>query len=375
MQSLSDVEKRDWLRLSRSHGIGPLTCIQLVNRFGSASKAISSLPDLLKAKNSKRIKLASAASAAAEWQSAQALGVSFIALPEPDYPQGLRAIPDPPPIISVRGQTSLLAKPSIAIVGARNASAPGRRFAQEIARNLGGEGVIVTSGLARGVDGAAHAAALHTGTVAVVAGGVDQIYPPEHAELYNEIVELGAIVSEVRFGHVARARDFPKRNRIVSGLSLGVVVVEAAEKSGTLITARLALEQGREVFAVPGSPLDPRSAGTNRLIREGAVLIRSADDILEVIGDMGRRVDEEDGPAFTAPSAPPTSEEAASLRAELLSLLTIAPTHRDLLIRETGAPPAYIADVLLDLVLSGEVEETPGGSFILGVPPLDSESE
>ncbi len=302
----------------------------------------------------------------AEWKGLHAIGATLLALPEPAYPQALRSIADPPPVISVRGDVSLLPKPAIAIVGARNGSAPGRRLAQELARDLGAEGVVVTSGLARGIDGSAHAASLRTGTVAVIAGGVDQIYPPEHADLYHEIVELGAIVSEMPFGHVARARDFPKRNRIVSGLALGVVVVEAAERSGTLITARLALEQGRDVFAVPGSPLDPRSAGTNRLIRDGAILIRSAADIMESLGDMGRRADEEDPHPFSAPLAPPSAAEAKALREEILSLLSFTPTHRDLLIRETEAPPAYIADVLLDLVLSGEAEETSGGHFILG---------
>ena len=367
LKTLTDQERQNWLRLSRSNGIGPLTFNQLLSRYGSAEEALRAIPALSQGKSGKRrLRLASLESIEEEITAGEKLGVRLIARCEPAYPAALRAIPDPPPVISIRGDASLLKDPGIGIVGARNASAAGRRLAAELARELGDRGLVIASGMARGIDGAAHQAALLTGTVAVLAGGVDNIYPPQHEELYGEIVDKGCVVSEVRLGKTATARDFPKRNRIVSGLSRGVIVVEAAERSGTLITARLALEQGREVFAVPGSPLDPRCQGTNKLIRDGAILIRDADDVMDGLGHLGRQIEEDRLEDFaTGPVAAPSASERAALRTQVLELLSYTPTHRDVLLRESDAPPAHLADILLDLVLEGEVEEAPGGAFVL----------
>ena len=265
----------------------------------------------------------------------------------------------------------LLEKKSVAIVGARNASAAGRKIAGDLAADLGEADVIVVSGLARGIDGAAHMAALNSGTIAVVAGGIDVIYPPEHADLTRDIARLGLIVSEMPPGYQPRGRDFPRRNRIISGLSLGTVVVEAATRSGTLITARFALEQGREVFAVPGSPLDPRCQGTNRLIRDGATLIETADDVLEVLREATTSIREQED-LFSHDhdlTENTVSDETITAQAKetLRGLLGFTPVHRDILLRESSLPAAMIADGLLDLVLAGEAEEHPGGKFSLSV--------
>lgn len=323
------------------------------------------MPDLIKSKSLRKITLAPEEEIDREFQEIDALGVQLIAFPDPIYPERLKNIADPPPLISVRGQIDLFERDSIAIVGARNASAAGRRMTSMLATGLSTAGYVITSGLARGIDGVAHQTALTTGTIAVIAGGIDQIYPKEHTSLYGEICEQGLVVTEVKFGHVARAQDFPKRNRIVSGLSRGVVVVEAAERSGTLITARLALEQGREVFAVPGSPLDPRSAGTNRLIRNGAMLVRDAEDILDTLSDMQWQMREPEPPTYLLKKTTAPLEDKEEIRRQLTELLSFTPTHRDLLVREIGAPMAHVTDVLLDMVLDGVIEETSGGEFAL----------
>ena len=366
VRELSDAERMAWLRLSRSRGVGPQTFSQLLARFGTAKDALAGADAAARAAGRKGFAIASEKSVAEEWKRAARLGVRFVARCEPGYPAPLRAIPDPPPVIGVRGDASLLARDGVAIVGARNASLAGRKIAGDIAAGLGAAGLVVTSGLARGIDGAAHEAALTGGTVAVVAGGLDTVYPPEHDRLMAAIIERGAVVSEAPLGLTARARDFPKRNRIVSGLSLGVVVVEAAERSGTLITARMAAEQGREVFAVPGSPLDPRSAGTNKLIRSGAILVSGADDVIEGVQMVTKRIEEPGrGWAGAAPSLP---DEAArrDLAAHLHSLLGYAPVHIDALVREAGATHAAVADALLDLVLSGAASEMSGSLYVRG---------
>ena len=256
---ISDDIKLDWLRLIRSDHVGPRTFRDLMRHYGSAQAALSALPDLARrggAAGSARI--CSRKDAERELAAVKALGVSLIALGEPTYPHRLAMIDDAPPLIGVCGKLAALARPTVAMVGGRNASAAGLRFAEQLARDLGASGFVIASGLARGIDAAAHRASLTTGTVAVLAGGHDNIYPPEHAKLVDAILPEGAAISEMPLGREPRARDFPRRNRLISGLSVGVVVVEAARRSGSLITARLALEQGREVFAVPGSPLDPR---------------------------------------------------------------------------------------------------------------------
>lgn len=365
-RTLSERDRMDWLRLSRSRGVGPQTFGQLIARFGSAGEALRGADEAARAAGRKGFAIAPERQVQEEAKRAARLGVRFVARCEPAYPAALRSIPDPPPVIGVRGDASLLSRDGVAIVGARNASLAGRKIASDIARGLGAAGLVVTSGLARGIDGAAHEAALDGGTVAVVAGGLDTVYPPEHERLMAAIIERGAVASEAPLGMTARARDFPKRNRIVSGLSLGVVVVEAAERSGTLITARMAAEQGREVFAVPGSPLDPRSAGTNKLIRSGAILVSDADDVIEGVQMVARRIEEPD--ASWSGAAPSLPDEAArrDLAAHIHSLLGYAPVHIDALVREAGATHAAVADALLDLVLSGAASEMSGSLYVRG---------
>ena len=275
-------ERIDRLRLIRSENIGPVSFRQLLNRYGAATTALDALPDLARrGGRRKALRIATVANAEQEMEAVVALGGRHIFIGEPDYPLPLAQISDAPPALSLLGRSDMLAKPTIGIVGARNASTNGKRFAEALARTLAKGGIVVASGLARGIDAAAHTGALAGDTVAVVAGGADVIYPKENTTLYESIRKHGAILSEMPPGTEPTARHFPNRNRIISGLSLGVVVVEAALRSGSLITARQAGEQGREVFAVPGFPLDPRARGTNDLIRNGATLIESADDILE----------------------------------------------------------------------------------------------
>jgi DNA processing protein len=287
------------------------------------------------------------------------LGGRLIASCEAGYPHGLAALEAPPPVISVLGHPHLLQKEMIAIVGARNASALARKFADTLSRELGFAGLVVVSGLARGIDASAHEAALAVGTVAVLAGGVDIVYPPENEKLYAAIKNQGVILSEMRLGEAPQARHFPRRNRLISGLARGVVVVEAAEKSGSLITAQYALDQGREVFAVPGSPLDPRAKGANRLIREGATLTESAEDILSVLSPML-------GGGFCEPERqPPVSTEAMEteadrIRAAVEEALGPAPVEIDALIRLLGASPSAVLTVILELELAGRCARQPG---------------
>jgi len=279
-KNLNDNERRAWLRLARTQNVGPVTFAALLRRFGSASAALSEVPRLAQRGGGKDMRIPSEADARQELESLHKIGGRIIASCEPDFPRGLAAVDPPPPIISVLGHAAILAREMVAIVGARNASALGRKFANKLAIDLSAAKLVVVSGLARGIDTAAHEGSLEGGTCAVVAGGIDVVYPPENQSLYDRIRNEGAIVSEMPLGQPPQARHFPRRNRIISGLARGVVIVEAAEGSGSLITANYALEQNREVFAVPGSPLDPRAKGTNRLIREGAMLTESADDVL-----------------------------------------------------------------------------------------------
>ena len=287
-RSLSQSERLDWLRLIRSENVGPATFWQLLARFdGSATAAIDAVPRLAARGGLKRsIRVASRADAEKEWARGERLSARLVACGEDDYSVPLAATDPPPPLLWMRGHGVLLTRTAIAIVGARNSSALGNRFAASLARELGAQGCIVVSGLARGIDTAAHRGSLESGTIAVMAGGVDTVYPPENEELMDAIAEQGLVVSEQPLGTIAQARDFPRRNRIISGLSAGVVVVEASERSGSLITARLALEQGREVFAVPGSPFDPRCRGTNRLIRDGATLIENAQHVIDALAHL-----------------------------------------------------------------------------------------
>jgi DNA processing protein len=288
------------------------------------------------------------------------LGGRLIGSIEPEYPRGLAALDAPPPILSVLGNVSLLARDMVAIVGARNASALGRKLASALASDLARSGLVVASGMARGIDTAAHEGALADGTCAVVAGGIDYVYPPENARLYERLRTEAVIISEMPVGLVPQARHFPRRNRIISGVARGVIVVEAAEGSGSLITANYALEQSREVFAVPGSPLDPRAKGTNRLIREGAILTESAADILAVLGPIiGRSFAEPEQPAF-AKAVPTTEEEADRVRKLVEESLGPAPVEIDEIVRQVGAPAAIILTVLLELELGGKVVRHSG---------------
>lgn len=372
-QHLSEAETLDWLQLIRTRNIGPITFHRLIAKYGRARDALNALPELSRrAGRSVPLRAAERNAAEAEMAEAERHGVRVIAACEPDYPRALAAIPDHPPLLFLRGYASLFDKPAVAIIGARNASGVGRKMARTLAADLGAAGVVVVSGLARGIDGAAHEAALSTGTLAVVAGGVDVIYPPEHADLTARIAAQGGVISECRMGCQPTARDFPKRNRLIAGLSRGVVVVEAAARSGTLITANFANDQGREVFAVPGSPLDPRCQGANRLIRDGAMLVERAEDILDALAAQNRGVKEGSRDLFdwAGDQEDDAYDEAAlaSLRRRILETLSFTPLHRDEILREADAPPGLVADALLELTLSGEATEHEGGRFSLAAP-------
>ncbi|WP_298260062.1 DNA-processing protein DprA [Bradyrhizobium sp.] len=359
---LTDAERIDRLRLIRADNVGPRTFRSLVRHFGSARAALERLPEFARRGGASRPqRIPSEADAHAELDACAKLGVSLIAPEEAGYPPRLTELDDAPPLLGVRGVIDVLMRPMIAIVGSRNASAAGLKFAQVLAHDLSNAGFVVVSGLARGIDQAAHRASIEGGTLAVLAGGPDKIYPPEHTDLLTAILRHGAAISEMPLGYVARAHDFPRRNRLVSGSSLGVIVVEAALRSGSLITARLANEQGREVFAVPGSPLDPRAAGTNGLIKQGATLITEAADVIDAVQPiMGRPIDlREDDVEPLAPD-PDTAE-----RDRVVSLLGPTPVQLDDLIRLSGASAAVVRTVLLELELAGRLERHGGGLISL----------
>jgi DNA processing protein len=362
---LTDEQRLDWLRLIRSQNVGPRTFRALINHFGGARAALAALPSLARRGGADAaMKICSQADAEREMAAASKLGVEFVALGETTYPARLQMIDDAPPLIGVRGHAGVLSLPLVAIVGSRNASGAGLKFTQQIARELGEAGFAVTSGLARGIDAAAHHASLATGTVAVLAGGHDRLYPPEHAGLLDAILPSGAAISEMPFGWEPRGRDFPRRNRLISGLSLGVVIVEAAKRSGSLITARFALEQGREVFAVPGSPLDPRAEGTNGLIKQGATPVTETADVIAVLRPI---MEQKEMPAREPQAASPegggaeTAEPAPDERARIVGLLGPAPVQIDDLIRLSNSSPAVVRMVLLELEIAGRLERHGGG--------------
>jgi len=366
MTPLSDRERRDWLRLARTQNVGPVTFAALIARFGTAARALEAIPKLAHRGGATKFEIASVQEAEDELDALVNLGGRTIASCEQEFPRGLAALDPPPPLISVLGNPGLFAREMIAIVGARNASALGRKFAATLAIDLGKSDLVIVSGMARGIDSAAHDAALPTGTVAVLAGGVDNIYPPENAQLYERLRNEGAIVSEMPLGTTPQARHFPRRNRIISGLSRGVIVVEAAEGSGSLITANYALEQGREVFAVPGSPLDPRAHGTNRLIREGATLIQSAEDVLSALGPMlGRNFSEPGSDTKPTPPDDCAEVEYTRLRAQLLELLAYSPVEIDELVRQCRVPAAMVLTAILELELAGKVIRHSGNRVSL----------
>jgi len=362
------------VRLIRSENIGPVTFRELINRFGGATEALEALPELSRrGGRGKPLRICSAAAAEAELEASRNIGAEPLFTIEPDYPPLLAHLEMPPPMVYAKGRRELLTRSSVAIVGSRDASAAGRTLARILASDLGRAGLVIVSGLARGIDAEAHAAALPGGTIAVLAGGVDMIYPPENADLYAQIAAQGCLVSEMPPGFVARGQDFPRRNRIVSGMSNAVIVIEAAKRSGTLITARTANEQGREVFAVPGHPLDPRAEGTNDLLKSGATLVTSAADVLEILGpelQVHRSFREPAHPphyddilpaphletvAAIHPRGPPPPDPDGA-RQQIYDVLGSAPVSIDELSRVTGLPVRSVQAALLELALAGRIE-------------------
>jgi len=359
-RALSESERCAWLRLARTENVGPVTFRELVRRYGSAVEAIAALPELARRGGRSGVRIPSEAEIERELAAGEALGARLVAAGEPAFPAALAATDPPPPVLWLRGNAEALARPAVAVVGARVASAAGQRFARGLAAELGQAGLVVVSGLARGIDAAAHEGALPTGTVAVLAGGVDDVYPTENRGLYARICETGCVVSENEPGRAATARDFPRRNRIISGLARAVVVVEAEMRSGSLITARLAAEQGREVLAVPGSPLDPRAKGANDLIRQGAAICEGADDVLRALEGLGA-LREPEAAAFGGEPAQAGAEADAALRERLAALLSPTPVARDELVRATGAAAPAVFAALVELALAGRAELLPGG--------------
>ena len=355
--TLPDAERFARLRLARTDQVGPVTFRQLLQRFGSAERALVALPDLIRRGGAHGHVVPPCEQIEREMQAGERAGALLIVLGDADYPDMLAAVDPPPPLLWTLGDASLMARPCIAVVGARIASAGGQRIARGLSQQLGEAGHVVVSGLARGIDAAAHTGALPTGTVAVLGGGVDDIYPPDNADLYAQIADQGCVVSESPVGARAQAKDFPRRNRIISGLSRGVIVVEAELRSGSLITARLAGEQGRDVFAVPGSPLDPRSRGPNELLRQGAILCEGLEDVERAFSTL--RTLREPGPDTPFDGAP--DEIEAALIERVAALLSPTPAPRDELARALGLPIGTVAAALLELDLTGRAELLPGG--------------
>lgn len=386
LRPLNDNERLDWLRLSRTDRVGPITFRHLLATCGTVAQALEALPTLARRGGGTRpLTPPPRSKVAEEVECLSKMGGQFVAWCEPEYPRALASVEDAPPVLAVRGHTSLLAKPqTIGIVGARNASLNGRKMAENLAADLGKQGCVIISGLARGIDTAAHSASLETGTIAVLAGGVDMVYPEENRALYNKIMETGCIVSDQPVGSEPRAQMFPRRNRIISGLSMGVIVVEAAKQSGSLITARVALEQGREVFAVPGSPLDPRAGGSNDLLRQGATLVETAEDVLRQIlplmtkPKVGMGRDNSDNGAaggllfenpalFTAAPTLAATDEATltAARDVIIEHLGYSPVAINELVRRTNIAPAVVMTVLLELELAGRLERQAGNQVVL----------
>jgi DNA processing protein len=364
---LDAAQRLACLRLIRSDNVGPVTFRELVNHFGGAEQALDALPELSRKGGGRQaLRICSRDAAEAELEAAERIGARPLFTIEPGYPPALAAVEVPPPLLYVKGDVTRLVRPMVAIVGARNGSAAGQKLARMFATHIGASGFVVVSGLARGIDAAAHQAALATGTVAVLAGGIDNVYPPENAALQHAIGERGCLVTENPPGFVPRAQDFPRRNRIISGLSLGVLIVEAARRSGTLITARMAGEQGREVLAVPGHPLDPRAEGTNTLIKSGATMVTEPEDVVAALSPMLR---EAAALPFEAPPhripAPPQGapldsragrQAPGAARDRVLEALGPAPVDIDELSRATSLSPQAVQIALLELALAGRLE-------------------
>lgn len=384
-ERLPETERLARLRLARSVNVGPRTYAHLLDRFGSAGRALEALPSLAATGGKGNYLPFPLGDAEAEVEAGQAAGAQMVLLGEALYPPLLATIDHPPPVLWVIGPAEILKRPAIAIVGARNASALGLRTARNLARGLGAAGHVVVSGLARGIDAAAHDATLGTGTIAVMAGGIDQIYPPEHERLAARIVETGALLSECPMGMEPTSRHFPRRNRLISGLARGVVLIEAAIRSGSLITARYALEQGREAMACPGAPEDPRAGGCNQLIRDGAALIRNVEDIFEALtgprtlglAETGREflfdddtfADDHDTADYYAIDDFDADDQAgAALADQILRLLGSHPIDLDEIARQCGAGPAEFSLAVLELDLAGLIDLLPGGMIVRAEP-------
>lgn len=365
--SLMHEDPVDVLRLIRSENVGPATFFHLVKFCGSVKKALEMAPGMAQRGGRKQpIRIASVSDAQAEAKAISRYGAKLVPYGSADYPALLMQANDAPPLLVMLGHPHLLQKPMISIVGARNASTVGIGFTRKLARELGEAGYTVISGLARGIDTAAHVASLATGTVAVIAGGIDVIYPPENDALYRQIAETGCVITEMPFGMQPLARSFPARNRIIAGMAQGMVVVEASLKSGSLISAQCAADYARDVFAVPGSPLDARCQGTNKLIKEGALLTESAADIIAHY-QHGHRLPfcEEGGDGFASPASMPDEQSLALIRADVREKLSPTPVTIDELIATCDKPAAYVLAVLLELELAGVAERHAGGRVSL----------
>ena len=356
----SEDERLEWLRLLRSHRVGLSTFYRLLHEYGTARAALDALPGIAAEAGLPDYVPCSEADALREIRAAKSEGARLVLLGTPEYPTALIDVADPPPLLWVVGDPAVLQKPMIAVAGARNASSLGLRMARAIATDLADAGYVVVSGMARGIDAAAHAAALGTGTVAVLAGGVDVLYPAESAEIGRRMIETGVRVSEMRMGQQPQARHFPRRNRIISGLARALVVVEAAAKSGSLITARTALDQGREVLAVPGHPFDARAAGSNLLIRDGATLVRSARDVIEALPPIGAAPVQAELPLAPPPDRRSLAETAA-LHSAILDRLSPAPMAEDQLIRDLNQAAHLVTPAITQLEMSGRVRRQAGG--------------
>ncbi|MCA0206973.1 MAG: DNA-processing protein DprA [Proteobacteria bacterium] len=357
----TEEDRLSWLRLIRSRRVGPATFLRLLAEHGNAAAALDALPAIARAAGVEDYAPCPQDLALRELEAGLRKGARLLFLGASDYPAALAALSDPPPLLWARGRASVLAQPGIGLVGARNASSLGARMARKLAEGLGHHGFTIVSGLARGIDAAAHGAALKTGTIAVMAGGVDVLYPPENEMLGATIADQGLLLSEQPMGLQPQARHFPRRNRLIAGLSRAVVVVEAAEGSGSLITARDALDQGREVMAVPGHPMDARAAGANLLIREGARLVRSVEDVIEALEHS--LTDPEPAPAPQAPkrAGPGAAPDTLTLHRMILDRLSASPLPEDQLLRDLDLPAHALAPALLFLELDGRVQRQPGG--------------
>ncbi|MDG1430721.1 MAG: DNA-processing protein DprA [Paracoccaceae bacterium] len=363
----SEDDQVTWLRLLRSRRVGTATFYRLLNEHGTAKAALEALPDVAAKAGVENYSTCSRDVAVKEMTAGRKAGARLVFMGATDYPKRLCDLPDAPPFFWMRGHTSVLSSPTIAIVGARNASSLGTRMARKLASELGEAGYTIVSGLARGVDTAAHVGSLKTGGIAVLAGGIETIYPAENTELAANILNSGALISEQPIGLVAQARHFPMRNRLISGLAKAVVVIEAATRSGSLITARNALDQGRDILVVPGHPMDNRAAGCNHLIRDGATLVRSAEDIIEALGP--EKIEPDTGQSALDLAPPKTSRkqlhQTASLHGEILTRLGPSPLSEDQLIRDLRADSQHISPALTELEMTGKIARQAGGLLAL----------